>query len=168
MERLDVRSHRWFIAIGAFPVLWAALWLTDLLATPAWLHPPLALLIVLVYLSQPLWMWMLARNENSWEAPRAIVRLLPAAVLPAVAAALLVWVWASLSTADLQGAAGALVHAQSWRWAWLALPFAVVLTGLAFALRREERQPLTVAAVLALPVSAPLLWLLVLKPVDAA
>ena len=167
MERLDVRSHRWFIAIGAFPVAWTAIWLTDLLATPAWIHPPLAFLIVLVYLSQPLWMWLLARNENSWEEPRTIVRLLPAAALPAAAAALLAWVWASLSTHDLQGA-GALVHAESWRWAWLTVPFAVVLTGLALALRREERQPLTVAAVLTLPVSVPLLWLLVLRPIDAA
>jgi hypothetical protein len=35
-------------------------------------------------------------------------------------------------------------------------------------LRREERQLLTVAAALTLPVSVPLLWPLVLRPTDAA
>lgn len=157
---------RWLFGIAIVPLLFSGICVVHFLTLPSRWHAPAVVLgISLVYLTQPLWMWLVTRDEDVVEERRTLLADTSVALLPALTTALTAWAWMALSSvAGGPDASIAQEPGEAWRRAYLMLPFLVALGGAAVALWREERRPLTLGAVLAMPVSAPLLWLLVLTP----
>jgi hypothetical protein len=157
---------RWLFGIAVVPLLISGLCVLHFLTTPSRFHAPAVVLgISLVYLSQPLWMWLVTRDEDVLEQRRTLLADTTLAILPAVTTAVTAWAWLRFSSvAGGPDTAIAAEPGETWRRGYLMIPFAIALAGAAIALVRQERKPLTLGAVLALPVSAPLLWLLVLTP----
>jgi hypothetical protein len=159
-------TWRWLFGIAIIPVVFSGLCVVHFLTTPERFHGPGVVFgIVLIYLTQPLWMWLITGGEDLLEQRRTLLADTLIAALPAATTAVTAWAWLRLSS--LSGGPDVSIAAEpgeGWRRAYLTLPFVVALGGSAIALLREERRPLTLGAVLALPVSAPLLWLLVLAP----
>jgi len=159
-------TWRWLFGIAILPLVFSGLCVLHFLTTPTQFHgPSLVLGLALIYLSQPLWMWLVTGGEDLLEQRRTLLADAALAMLPAATTALTAWAWlrfssisdgSDLSIADQPG--------EGWRHVYLLMPFLIPLAGAAIALLREQRRPLTLGAVLALPVSAPLLWLLVLAP----
>jgi hypothetical protein len=157
---------RWLFGIAILPLVVSGLCVLHFLTTPDDFHGPAVILgISLIYLSQPLWMWLVTGGEDLLEQRQTLLADSLLAILPAATTALTALAWlrfsslsggADLSLADQPG--------EGWRRLYLMLPFLIPLAGTGIALLREQRRPLTLGAVLALPVSAPLLWLLVLTP----
>jgi hypothetical protein len=161
---------RWFFAVAVFPLLWATLWAAGALGSLDVAHVSAgALLAVLLYLTQPVWIWRLAHASDGYERRGRLMLDAPAVLLPPAIASALAWAWTRLSGAGGPEATVAIARlpGQEWRLTYLAVPFLVVLFGWGFAMLREDRTPLTASAALALPLSAPLLWLVLCRPATA-
>ena len=147
------------------PLVFSGLCVVHFLTTPAWFHGPSVVLgLALIYLSQPLWMWLVTGDEDLLEQRRTLLADTGLAMLPAATTALTAWAWLRFSSLSGGDVSIANEPGEGWRRLYLMVPFLIPLAGAGIALLREQRRPLTLGAVLALPVSAPLLWLLVLTP----
>jgi hypothetical protein len=166
MGRLAVVT-RWFFAVAVFPLLWVAICAVGLFGSLDVMHvASLALIVVIAYLTQPVWIWKLGHASDGWERRSRLLMDTPAAVFPAVVVAAVSWAWVTLSRhGSGSGAPIASLPGEEWRLWILAFPFVIVLFGWAFATLREERAPLTLSAALSLPISAPVLWVCICMPV---
>ena len=159
-------TWRWLFGIAILPLAFSGLCVVHFLATPERFHAPaVVLLLAVIYLSQPLWMWLVTAGEDLLEPRSTLLGDTAVAMLPAATTALTAWAWLRFSSVS-GGSDMSIANepGEGWRRLYLMLPFLIPLAGAAIALLREQRRPLTLGAVLALPVSAPLLWLLVLTP----
>jgi len=173
LEHADDRSvsrwlvtWRWLFGIAIVPLVFSGLCVLHFLTTPGQFHAPsVVLAITLVYLTQPLWMWLVTGDEDLLEERRTLLADTTIAILPAATTAVTAWAWLRFSS--LSGGADVSIAdepGEGWRRLYLMLPFLIPLAGAAIALLREQRRPLTLGAVLALPITAPLIWLLALAP----
>jgi hypothetical protein len=158
---------RWVFAVAVFPLLWLALWAVGLFGSLSLAQvTALGFVAVVAYLTQPLWIWRLAHSSDGWEERSRLVRETPAVLTPAAAVAAVTWAWLAMpSDAAASSVPIARAPGEEWRLWILVFPFLVVLFGWAFAMLRQERTPMTLGAALALPLSAPVLWLCLCQPV---